>query len=66
MSVLVVGLSHYSAPVEVLERAAIDPEAVGKLLDEVHSAEHIGEAVAVVTCNRVELYADVATFHGGV
>jgi glutamyl-tRNA reductase len=66
VSVLVVGLSHYSAPVEVLERAAIDPEAVGKLLDEVHSAEHIGEAVAVVTCNRVELYADVATFHGGV
>ena len=66
MSVLVVGLSHHSAPVEVLERAAIGPEAVGKLLDEIHSAEHISEAVAVVTCNRVELYADVATFHGGV
>jgi glutamyl-tRNA reductase len=66
MSALVVGLSHHSAPVDVLERAAIGPEAVGKLLDEVHSAEHISEAVAVVTCNRVELYADVATFHGGV
>ncbi len=66
MSVLVVGLSHHSAPVDVLERAAIGSEAVGKLLDEVHSAEHISEAVAVVTCNRVELYADVATFHGGV
>jgi glutamyl-tRNA reductase len=66
MSVLVVGLSHHSAPVEVLERAAIESEAVGKLLDDVHSAEHIAEAVAVITCNRVELYADVATFHGGV
>jgi glutamyl-tRNA reductase len=66
MSVLVVGLSHHSAPVEVLERAALGPDAVGKLLDEVHWAEHISEAVAVATCNRVELYADVATFHGGV
>jgi glutamyl-tRNA reductase len=66
MSVLVVGLSHHSAPVDVLERAAITSDAVGKLLDDVHSAEHICEAVAVVTCNRVEVYADVATFHGGV
>jgi glutamyl-tRNA reductase len=66
MSVLVVGLSHHSAPVDVLERAAIGPDAVGKMLDEIHSADHICEAVALVTCNRVELYADVATFHGGV
>ncbi|HEX2309341.1 MAG TPA: glutamyl-tRNA reductase, partial [Vicinamibacterales bacterium] len=41
-------------------------DAVEKLLADVHSAEHICEAVAVVTCNRVELYADVAAFHGGV
>ena len=66
MSALVVGLSHRSAPVTVLERAALSADAVEKLLADVHSAEHISEAVAVVTCNRVELYADVATFHGGV
>ena len=66
MSVLVVGLSHHSAPVAVLERAALSVDAVEKLLSDVHSAEHICEAVAVITCNRVELYADVATFHGGV
>ena len=66
MSALVVGLSHHSAPVTVLERAALSADAVEKLLSDVHSAEHICEAVAVVTCNRVELYADVATFHGGV
>jgi glutamyl-tRNA reductase len=52
--------------VTVLERAALSADAVEKLLADVHSAEHICEAVAVVTCNRVELYADVATFHGGV
>jgi glutamyl-tRNA reductase len=66
MSALVVGLSHHTAPVTVLERAALNADAVEKLLADVHSAEHICEAVAVVTCNRVELYADVATFHGGV
>ena len=66
MTVLVVGLSHRSAPVEVLERAAIGGEAVAKLLDDVHTSEHLSEAVAVVTCNRVEVYADAATFHGGV
>ncbi|MGH3307674.1 MAG: glutamyl-tRNA reductase, partial [Nocardioides sp.] len=66
MTVLVVGLSHRSAPVEVLERAAIGGDAVAKLLDDVHTSEHLSEAVAVVTCNRVEVYADAATFHGGV
>ncbi|MBD0293516.1 MAG: glutamyl-tRNA reductase [Jiangellaceae bacterium] len=66
MSLLVVGLSHHSAPVDLLERAALSPDAVEKLLAEVHAAEQIGEAVALVTCNRMEFYADVATFHGGV
>jgi len=66
MSVLAVGISHHSAPVDVLERAAIGPDAVVKLLDEVHTSDHLAEAVAVVTCNRVEVYADTATFHGGV
>jgi glutamyl-tRNA reductase len=66
MSVLAVGLSHHSAPVDVLEHAAIGHDALGKLLDEIHTSEHLSEAVAVVTCNRVEVYADAATFHGGV
>ncbi|MGH8824226.1 MAG: glutamyl-tRNA reductase [Jiangellaceae bacterium] len=66
MSVLVVGLSHHSAPVDVLERAAIGDDAVAKLLDDIHTSQHLSEAVAVVTCNRVEVYADAATFHGGV
>lgn len=66
MSLLVVGLSHRSAPVEVLERAALTGEAVTKLLDDVHGTDHLTEAVVVGTCNRVELYVDAATFHGGV
>jgi glutamyl-tRNA reductase len=66
MSLLVVGLSHRSASVESLERAALNREAVVKLLDDVHTSHHLSEAVALATCNRVELYADAATFHGGV
>lgn len=66
MSVLVVGISHRSAPVEVLEQVSLDHDAIAKTLDEVHVAEHISEAVLISTCNRLELYADVATFHGGV
>jgi glutamyl-tRNA reductase len=66
MSLLVVGLSHRSTTVEALERAALDADAVGKLLDDVHSSSHVSEAVVLATCNRVEFYADAATFHGGV
>ncbi len=66
MSLLVVGLSHRSAPVELLERTSLGPEHVGKLVADVASADHIGEAVVVSTCNRVEVYADAAKFHAGV
>ncbi|AYY14810.1 glutamyl-tRNA reductase [Actinobacteria bacterium YIM 96077] len=66
MSVLVVGLSHRSAPVDALEDVALDGEAVTKILDDVHGAAHLSEAVIVATCNRLELYADAATFHGGI
>lgn len=66
MSLLVVGLSHRSAPVSVLERAAIAPEARGKLLQNTVSAEPAGEAAVLSTCNRIELYADVDKFHAGV
>ncbi len=66
MSVLVVGLSHKSAPVAVLERAAVSGDTVTKLLRDVVHAEPVAEAFVVSTCNRVEVYADVDRFHAGV
>jgi glutamyl-tRNA reductase len=66
MSVIVVGLSHRTAPVSVLESAALTEDARGKLLQDVLAAEPAGEAVVLATCNRVELYADVDKFHAGV
>ena len=66
MSVLVVGLSHRSAPVAVLERAAVTGDALGKLLRDVFHAEHVAGTFTVSTCNRVEIYAEVDKFHAGL
>ena len=66
MTVLVVGLSHRSAPVDVLERAAVAASDVPKLVSEMLRGEHVSEAMLVSTCNRVEVYAVVDAFHGGL
>lgn len=66
MSLLVVGLSHRSAPVSVLERAALSADAQVKLLQDTVAAEPATEAALLATCNRIELYADVDKFHAGV
>jgi glutamyl-tRNA reductase len=66
MSLLAVGISHRTAPFAVLERAAVGPDDVPKLLDELLGREHVAEAVLVSTCNRVEVYAVVDSFHGGL
>ncbi|MFE6988450.1 glutamyl-tRNA reductase [Streptomyces pharetrae] len=66
MSLLVVGLSHRSAPVSVLERAALSADAQIKLAQDTVAAEPATEAAVLATCNRIELYADVDKFHAGV
>lgn len=66
MSVLVVGVSHKTAPVAVLERLALDADGVDKLVHNVMAGEHVLEATALTTCNRIEVYAEVDRFHGSV
>ncbi|NEE30258.1 glutamyl-tRNA reductase, partial [Streptomyces sp. SID7982] len=66
MSLLVVGLSHRSAPVSILERAALSADAQAKLLQDALAVEPVAEASVLATCNRIELYADVDKFHAGV
>jgi glutamyl-tRNA reductase len=66
VSVLVVGLSHKSASVPILERAAIGEDALGKLLRDVVQLPDVAETFMISTCNRVEVYAEVDRFHGGV
>lgn len=66
MSVLVVGISHRSAPVEMLERVALDEAAARKLSQDLIDSEHVSEVVVISTCNRVEVYAEVDRFHAGI
>jgi glutamyl-tRNA reductase len=65
MSVLVVGISHRSAPVALLEEVTRGLGDTSGVLDEVKVGT-VSEAVVLSTCNRVEVYADTDGFHAGV
>jgi len=66
MSLLVVGVSHHSAPVHVLDRIALSHEESRGLLADVAASDYVAETMVLSTCNRLEVYADVNRFHGGV
>ncbi len=55
--IVVVGLSHKTAPVEIRERFSFDQEDLEAGLDALFSKEYIEECLIVSTCNRVEVYA---------
>ncbi len=55
--IVVVGVSHHTAPIQVRERAALSPETVTEMLDALREQPEIGEAFIVSTCNRVEIVA---------
>ena len=65
MSVLAVGVSHRSAPVALLEQVTVGVGDTTALAHDLREGA-VTEAVVLATCNRVEVYADVATFHGGL
>jgi glutamyl-tRNA reductase len=66
VSLLAVGLSHRSAPVALLERVAVIGDDDGKLLHDLQQSSTVEESLVLSTCNRVEVYADVARFHAAV
>lgn len=66
MSVLVVGISHNSAPMALLEKVALDDDGVQKLIADSASCEHVTEATVIATCNRLEIYTEVERFHGSI
>ena len=66
MSVLLFGVSHRSAPVSVLEQLAADESDQIKLVERVLQSPLVTEALILSTCNRVEVYAVVDAFHGGL
>jgi glutamyl-tRNA reductase len=66
MSVLVLGLSHRTASLDLLEQVALDASGVVKLRQAVLDSPHVTEAVVLSTCNRVEVYAAVDRFHASI
>ncbi|WBQ06175.1 glutamyl-tRNA reductase [Kribbella sp. CA-293567] len=66
MSYLVVGISHRSADISVLERVALDQDAATKLALAVQHTPAVSESAVLATCNRTEVYANVDRFHAGM
>lgn len=66
MNILLFGVSHRSAPVSVLEQLSIDESDQIKIVDSVLQSPLVSEAMVLSTCNRVEVYAVVEAFHGGL
>ena len=57
MQLLVLGLSHKTAPVSVREEIAMATEEVETLLCAMVADERVVESLVLSTCNRVEIYA---------
>ncbi len=66
MSVLLFGVSHRSAPVQVLEQLSTGESDQAKIIQQVLQSPLVTEAMILSTCNRVEVYAVVEAFHGGL
>jgi glutamyl-tRNA reductase len=57
MNVVIIGLSHHSAPVELRERFAFADAKIPEALKTLRDSGIVAEAVILSTCNRVEIYA---------
>ncbi|MCA2213759.1 glutamyl-tRNA reductase [Jidongwangia harbinensis] len=66
MNLLCVGASYRTADVATLEKLVITPGELPQVLQRLMAQPYVGEAVIVSTCNRVEIYAAVSGFHGGL
>jgi glutamyl-tRNA reductase len=66
VNVLLFGVSHRSAPVSVLEQLSIGRSDQAKIIDRVMQSSLVTEVMVLSTCNRVEVYAVVDAFHGGL
>ena len=64
MSIVVLGVNHRSAPLDVIERVAVAEESLTKALHSLVSRDNVRETVLLSTCNRTEVYVVAEKFHG--
>ena len=65
MAFLALGISHRHADVELLERLAFSDDDLAKAYRRASDDAAIEEAVILSTCNRVEVYGNVPSYHAG-
>jgi glutamyl-tRNA reductase len=61
MSILLVGVNHKTAPVEIRERLALNDEACANGLRHLVDGDVVREGLIVSTCNRVEILSATAS-----
>jgi glutamyl-tRNA reductase len=64
VSVVVIGLNHRTAPLDLLERMTIGDGQLPKALHDLCTRPNLSEALVLSTCNRTEVYAVAERFHG--
>ena len=57
MHIVVVGLSHRTAPVEVREKLSIPDQSITESLEALKALSDVLEVSILSTCNRLEIYA---------
>ncbi|HEX8099373.1 MAG TPA: glutamyl-tRNA reductase, partial [Actinomycetota bacterium] len=65
MPILSLGVSYRRAPVELLERLAFADDDYSKAYRRLRDLGAVHEGVILSTCNRVEVFADVTSYHAG-
>jgi glutamyl-tRNA reductase len=66
MEIIVLGISHKTAPVAVRERYSVSDRGVSDTLSRLCRLDGVSGAVLLSTCNRVEVYAEVESLERGL
>ena len=59
MALLLVGINHTTASIDIREKVAFPPAIISKALSDLMAQPAVAEAVIVSTCNRTEIYVDL-------
>ncbi len=65
MAILTLGVSFRRAPIELLERLAFTDDDLAKAYRVAGDLDGVDGTVVLSTCNRVEVYGEVTSYHAG-
>ena len=65
MNIIVIGLNHDTAPIDIREKAAFNGPKLEEAIDILKNSPGIKENIILSTCNRVEIYANVTDIVSG-